>query len=271
MGGCKVRKLSPSAITTFFDSPAKYAYRYLYKDVGLEALEKNEQNYDHDLIAGSLWSAFVHNFYRGMSIEGNSDTLLAEWMKQTEGWLSAKTRGQYTDALSALTEKYYEKFSADDGMRSAMSEQEVSNEHFYGTPDGYSTEGIIHECKLTTRAKSLSAQFEVKYLHSIQIKVYAVILQAKGVVIELAFKDKPQEILRMPMEPITKEMLDKWQAELVDLHSAITNMKLYACNPAGCSIVGKYSISLCPFQPLCEGKISEDEIPQYFKLRENNR
>lgn len=264
-------KLSPSAITTFFDSPAKFYWRYLYQGRGLESLEKSEQNYDHDLVVGGAWSAFVHRFYQGMLLEENRDATLAEWMKGSEGWVSPKVRGQYTDVLSTLAEKYYTKFSPDDGVRSLMSEQEVSNELFYGTPDGVSSEKVIHECKLTTRAKSLTAQYEIKYLHSIQIKVYAVILQATGACIELAFKDNPPEIIRMPVEPIAKETLDKWSAELAELHSAITNMKLYPCNPAGCSIVGKYSLSLCPFKGLCDGKILESEIAQYYKLRENNR
>ena len=264
------RKYSPSALTTFLESPRRYHYRYI---LGLEPLVLTQQGYGHDLRWGTVWASFVERFYNRVPEKENRAATADEWLAAIDQiqWLPSgeKVQLQYSEALLKLVDLYYSRYSPDDGVR-LKSELYLENDFLYGTLDGLGEGNIIHECKGTKRAKSLDAQHK-KYLFSIQTKCYAVLTQAKGIRIELAFKDAPYDILRYDTVDVTAEMLAQWERELRDLCSGIDQMESFPCHPQGCAIVSPRFVSECEWQPLCDGQISESDIPLFYKRRTNNR
>lgn len=246
------RKLSASAISTFLRSPRAYYWRYV---ASLETTVQSVQTFDHDKILGTVWSAAVDRFYKGVPEKVNTDTTINDWLRQTDGWVPPRTQTAYVNALENWLITYHQEFHPKDGVRNG-SEKFVENDRFLGYLDGLSHDGkIIHECKSTKRAPQVAEQLW-KVQHSIQVKLYAVLTQAEGVVIEFAWKDTPYGIFRAPMMPITKEMLQAWEQELNSIydviHSLGDDINNYPCNPDGCCLISKGFVAMCGYSSLCD-------------------
>lgn len=245
-------KLSASALGTFLKSPRSYYWRYIAK---LEPVAPSVGTYDHDKIAGVLWSGFVERFYNKVSETENLKFTLDAWDEQTEGWVPEKQKDKLTKALTNWGASYYQLFNADDGCRT-KSELFLENDKFLGYLDGLNDEGIIHEVKSTSRSPVLSGQLW-KVQNSIQVKLYAVLADAKGICIEFAFKDPPFALFRSGVIDVTKEQKEGWKQGLDSLadyiYSLGTDINNYPCNPDSCCLVTKGVTSMCSYSDLCDG------------------
>ena len=261
-------KLSATSLSCYLESPKQFYWRYIKR---LEPLCLSVADFDHDKIAGTLWSEFVDAFYRHVPEKENIERMRADWDAQTEGWCPEKLKERLTKALHAWAALYYQQFSPDDGVRNG-SEKRVENERFIGYLDGLSPdETVIHEVKSTSRSKSVSEQLW-KVQNSIQVKLYAVLTKAQGVMIEFAWKDDPYDIFRAPVLPITEEQLRYWEQELNALADGIyalgSDPHNYPCHSDGCNLITKNFIGLCNYQSLCAG-IEGAEIA--YKAKESRR
>lgn len=266
----KVRpfKLSATSLSCFLESPKAFYWRYISR---LEPLSQSVATYDHDKLAGVLWAEVVDAFYRGVPEKENRERLLADWNSKTEGWVPDKFKERLTKALEAWTTIYYQQFSPDDGVRNG-SEKLVENDRFLGYLDGLSPdEKTIHECKSTARSKQLSEQL-LKFQTSLQVKLYAVLTKATGVVIELAFKDDPHEIFRAPRYDFTPEQVAEWEQAFNALADYICSLgndpANYFCYADSCSLITKNYTGICQYQSLCLG-IPGAEIG--YKPKEHRR
>ena len=262
------KKLSASAISLFLKSPKAYYWRHIAQ---LESAIRSVQSFDHDKILGTVWSSAVDRFYKGVKEQTNIDLTLVDWHTQTDGWVPYKTQERYTNALQSWLNTYHQEFDPKDGVRNG-SEKFVENERFLGYLDGLSHDGrIIHECKSTSRSPQISEQLWA-IQHSIQVKLYAVLTGAEGVVIEFAWKDSPYGIFRAPVMDISAEMRTEWEQELNKLHDLITSLgddpNNYACHPQGCCIISKNFASMCSYSSLCSNEIGAEIM---FKPKVNRR
>jgi hypothetical protein len=264
------RKLSATGISTFLDSPKRYYWRYI---MGLAPITLSVSSYDHDRIFGTIWASFVDRFYKGTTEEGNIQATFAEWHDQTD-WCPEKPKEKLTKALEALTSKYYENFSPDDGCRHPdKSELWLENDRFCGKLDGLSEEGIIHEVKSTSRAQSVNEQLW-KVQNSLQVRLYAVLAKAQGSCIEFAYKDPPHGLFRGPVVMYEPDQIALWEQEFNkiadDIDSRGDDPYNYLCNPDGCCIVSKYTTSMCAYQLLCEQGITDD-TSIFYRTREERK
>lgn len=263
-----LHKLSASALSTFLESPKQFYWKYVKN---LEPILPSVGDFSHDRLCGVAWGACVSRFYNGMGEKENTDKLLKEWMEGTEGWVTPKTQERYTEALKAWAAQYYQQFSPSDGCRSPdTSEMKVENERFIGYLDGFDKNNeYIHECKSTSQSPQLSEQL-LKVQSSIQVKLYAVLTQAKGAVIEFAFKQAPYVIFRAPPIEFTEKQLKCWEQELNALADKIYALGdkecNYVCHADGCCIVTKNFVSVCAYQSLCLGIEGAEAA---FKQREH--
>lgn len=260
------RKLSPSGLATYLKSPKSYYWRYVAK---LESLTPSVATYDHDKIAGILWSSFVERFYQGVDETTNTCITLDAWHMQTDGWVPEKAKERLTKALTAWAASYYQMFNPHDGCRT-KSEVFVENDRFLGYLDGVNDEGVIHEVKSTSRSPMLSGQLW-RVQNSIQVKCYAVLAKATGVCIEFAFKDTPHALYRSAVLDITDAQRQGWEQELNTLadhiHSLGDNIHHYMCNADSCNLVTKGITSMCGYMPLCD-RVPGAEINYKEKTRQ---
>lgn len=251
------QKLSASAIATFLKSPRSYYWRYIKQ---LETSVQSVSDFSHDRILGSVWSEAVDRFYKGVPEKRNVELTMDSWLTQTDGWVPPRTQASYTEALENWLTVYHQEFHPKDGVRNG-SEKLVENDRFMGYLDGLSHDGkVIHECKSTKRAPQVSEQLW-KVQHSIQVKLYAVLTGADGVVIEFAWKDKPYGIFRAPEMLITAEMRKGWEQELNSIANVIeslgTDINNYPCHPDGCCLVSKGFVAMCAYTDLCDNGLNE--------------
>ena len=247
-------------MSAFLESPKRMYWEYLHKGTGLSARQPSVASFDHDLMFGSRWAEFVHDFYTGAEDRGDLDL-----RQDLAGWVPDKLYDTYCNTFNALRSNYYACFRPDDGVRTPQtSELRLESERFVARLDGLSADGIIHECKATSRAPSLDMQLW-KVENSIQVKLYAVLAKAEGVRIEFAYKDAPQVVFRAPVKRITSQQRDAWSAELYSLADAIdamiqrseqwadTSEQQYAfpCH-TDCTLVTKRYVGACKWQPLCD-------------------
>jgi hypothetical protein len=255
-------KLSASALNTFLKSPKAYYWQYIHR---LVPLQTSVATYDHDKICGIIWAECVNRFYEGVTESENCKQTLQDWMEQTEGWVPEKARQRLTSALESWSHSYYQMFDPTDGVRGkGKSELFVENDRFLGYLDGLSDAGVVHEVKSTSRSPQLAGQLW-KVTNSTQVKLYCVLAQAKGVIIEFAFKDSPYAIYRGPETIVTPEQLRCWEQELNTLADFIYGLgddpKNYPCHPDGCCLVTKGITSMCQYESLCD--IGLNEHTQY--------
>lgn len=262
-------KLSASAITAFLRSPKAFYWQYLHQGSGVSSIGKSVVTFDHDLCFGSRWAEFVDKFYQNGALQEPYIQLRDD----LTGWVPDKTLTTYMDAFNSLMNSYYTQFSPSDGCRTPeTSELRVESDRFVGRLDGISADGIIHECKATSRAPSLDAQLW-KVENSIQVKLYAVLTQAEGVRIEFAYKDSPCVVYRAPIKRITLQMRHNWGSELVSISEAISGMialsesfrperrhLAFPCSPDGCTIVTKRFVGSCPWKLLCDSDPSAEHF-----------
>ena len=252
-------KLSASSIALFLKSPKAFYYRHIAL---LEVSMKSVGSFDHDKLLGSIWADAVDRYYKGVPEKANTERTLKDWQEQTDGWVPPKTQARYTAALENWLTTYHQEFDPKDGVRNG-SEKRVENERFVGYLDGLSADHTtLHECKSTSRSPQISEQLW-KVQNSIQVKLYAVLTGADGVVIEFAWKDAPYGIYRAERLAITKEQRVAWEQELNSLADHIYSLgddpNNYPCNPDGCCLVTKNYVGMCQFQALC-AKIEGAEI-----------
>lgn len=241
--------------------------------MGLSPISLSVATYDHDRIFGQVWASFTDRFYKGMSEAENTKTSMDEWLSLSD-WAPEKQRDALTVALTQLMSNYYQTFSPEDGCRHPeKSELWLENDRFCGKLDGLSADGIIHEVKSTSRAKSVSDQLW-KVQSSIQIKLYAVLAQAQGVCVEFAFKDSPYSLFRGPVLEITGDQRALWAQELNSLADYIYSLGddpyNYVCHPDGCCITSRFMNSICPFQILCDRGYT-DETSIFYQTREQRQ
>lgn len=258
-------KLSATALSCFLKSPKQFYWRYI---MNLSPITLSVTNYDHDRIFGSVWAEFTDRFYKGMGEAENLQVSLAKWHEQTD-WCPEKPKEKLTKALEALAPMYYQMFNPDDGCRDKdKSELWVENERFCGKLDGFNTERIIHEVKSTSRAQSVSEQLW-KVQNSLQVRLYAVLADAKGTCIEFAYKDTPHALFRGPVVPCTDDQKALWEQEFNQLADHIYSLGddpyNFLCHPDGCCITSRYMTSMCSFQVLCEQGYTEDTELFYSK------
>lgn len=247
------RKLSASALNTFLKSPKAFYWGY---KAGLVPSQQSVITFDHDKICGIIWSEFVNRFYNGESEADNCKKTLADWLEQTDGWVPEKAKDRLTKALESWSRQYYQMFNPEDGVRGkGKSELFLENDRFLGYLDGLSDDGIVHEVKSTSRSPQLAGQLW-KVTHSIQVKLYCVLAEAKGICIEFAFKDTPHQIFRGPTEIITPDQLKGWEQELNTLadfiYSLGDDINNYPCHPDGCCLTTKGGTWMCQYESLCE-------------------
>ena len=253
-------KLSASALSTFLKSPKQFWYRYKAQGTGLEPLTQSVSSFDHDKIAGVVWSAFVDRFYRGVDEKTNLETSLGVWLDGTNGWVPQKTQDRLTVALQTLGAYYYQNFEPADGVRcQGQSELFVENDRFQGFLDGF-CDGIVHEVKMTSRSPQLMSQLW-KVENSIQVKLYCVLTKATGRIVEFAWKDTPHSVYRGQMNPVSADQLKAWEQELNGLADYIYSLgddpDNYPCHPDGCCLITKNYASLCPYSTLCDMGLNE--------------
>lgn len=263
------KKLSASGLTTFLKSPKSFYWRYIAK---LEPIGLSVATYDHDKLAGQLWSEFLDRFYRGSDEEANTTQVLADWDEKTSGWVPEKAKDRLTKALEHWAAGYYQMFNPEDGAR-YVSELRLENDRFMGYLDGLSKDNIIHEVKSTSRSPQLDGQLW-KVQRSLQVRLYAVLAKAIGIRIEFAFKDPPYALYRSQVLDVTPEQLVTWEAEFNGLADYIYSLgddpNNYPCNPDGCCLVTKGVTSMCQFYPLCADGLTEENMITY-KPRESTR
>ena len=265
------RKLSASSLSTFLKSPKKFYWAYV---VGLVPIQLSAATYDHDMIFGQIWAEITDRFYKGMGEEENIRLAKTEWEERTDGWVPEKQKDSLTRALDNLAPMYYQLFDPLDGCRAPdKSELWVENDRFCGKLDGLSNDGIIHEVKSTSRAKSMIDQ-HWKVENSLQVRLYGVLAQAKGIVIEFAFKDTPNAIQRNPVKEFSENDLKLWEQELNTLADFIYSLGddpyNYPCHPDGCCITSKFMSSICSYQLLCEQGLT-DENQIFYKVKESQQ
>ena len=261
-------KLSASSLSLFLKSPKAFYFRHVRK---LEVALKSVGSFDHDKILGQIWAEAVDRFYKGVSEKDNTARTLKDWQEQTDGWVPPKTQARYTAALENWLTTYHQEFDPKDGVRNG-SEKRVENERFVGYLDGLSADHTtIHEVKTTSRSPQVSEQLQ-KVQTSIQIKLYAVLTGASGVVVEFCWKDAPYGIYRAPALAITAEQRNEWEQELNALADRIyslgSDINNYVCHPDGCTIITKNFVGACSYQPLCTGMEGAEIM---FKAKENRR
>jgi hypothetical protein len=209
---------------------------------------------------------------QGRARQSNRTALLASWHEQTDGWVPEKAKARLTLAMETWSGKYYQQFSADDGVR-VSSEVFVENDRFLGYLDGISADRVIHEVKSTSRSPMLAGQLW-KVQQSIQVKLYAVLADATGIRIEFAWKDAPYDIYRSEILEVTDQQKRGWEQELNSLadyiYSLGPDIHNYACNPDGCCLVTKGITSMCSYEALCDMGLSPMTRVAY-KDRENRR
>jgi hypothetical protein len=267
------RKLSASAMSTFLRSPRAYYYRYCMQ---VEPLMQSMGSFDHDKLAGSLWSAFVDRFYKGVSERENTEKMLQDWAFMSEGWVSPRMREKFNEMFSSWAMQYHQLFDPADGVRAAGdgSEKKVENDRFLGYLDGIDSTGkIVHECKSTSRSPQIAEQIW-KVANSLQVKLYCVLTGAEGVCLEFAWKDTPYALYRCDVIPVTAAQRHSWEQELNALAERIWSLgddpNNYPCHPDGCCITSKNFTSMCSFQALCAMGATEETLIGY-KPRENTR
>lgn len=264
-------KLSASAINTFLQSPKKYYWHYIAR---LQPIQQSTMNYDHDKLCGILWAEFIDRFYKGISDEVNIPQTREKWLEATEGWVPDAARDRLTKALEAWMMLYGQHFSPNDGCRTPeKSELWVENFRFCGKLDGLSEDGILHEVKSTSRGKQLAEQ-QWKVEHSLQVRLYCVLADAKGYRIEFAYKDPPYQLFRGPIIQVTQEQKHGWEQELNALADSIyfleDNPENYPCHPDGCCLVTKNMCSMCQYQLLCDSGLTK-ETKLFYKEKEKHR
>lgn len=252
------KKLSASALNTFLKSPKAFYWGY---KAGLVPAQQSVVTYDHDKICGIIWAEFVNRFYNGVDEAENRKKTLDDWFQQTDGWVPEKAKDRLTKALESWSASYYQMFNPDDGARGkGKSELFLENDRFLGYLDGLSDDGIVHEVKSTSRSPQLAGQLW-KVTNSIQVKLYCVLAQAKGVVIEFAFKDTPYQLFRGPVTQISPEQLAGWEKELNGLADYIYSLgddpHNYPCHPDGCCLVTKGITSMCQYETLCSDGLND--------------
>lgn len=251
-------KLSASALSSFLKSPKAYYWHYVAR---LQPIIQSTTNFDEAKLFGILWSEYVDRFYKGVGEAENVSMTLHKWKEGTDGWVPAKTQERLTKALESLMPQYYQQFSPTDGVRTAEgSELWIEDDTFCGRLDGISEDGIIHEVKSTSRAPQLAEQ-QWKVSNSLQVKLYCVLMDAKGYRIEFAYKDTPYSIFRGPIVNVTKQQKQQWQQELYTLAANIYSLgedpNNYPCHPDGCCMVSKNMVSMCQYQLLCDQGLNE--------------
>ncbi len=263
------RKLSASALSAFLKSPRNYYYGYVAR---LEPLSPSVATWDHDKLAGSLWSGFVDRFYKGASESSNTQALMASWHEQTDGWVPEKVKDKLTKALETWAAGYYQQFSPDDGARNG-SELHLENDRFVAYLDGLSHERIVHEVKSTSRSPNLTEQLE-KVSRSIQVKLYCVMADAIGYRIEFAWKNQPYDIFRAPVVDVSTEQKAEWSQQLNALADTIYALgddpNNYVCHPDGCTIITQHFVGSCQYQALCTMGLNEMTSIAY-KSREHRK
>ena len=262
-------KLSASALNCFLDSPRKYYWTYIAR---LVPLMSSVSTYDHDKICGILWAEFVDRFYHKVDEAKNLKLTLDAWNEQTEGWVPDKLKDKLTKALESWSATYYQQFSPDDGIRNG-SELKLENDTFIGYLDGLSHNKVIHEVKSTSRSPSLAGQLW-KVQNSTQVKLYAVMAEATGVIIEFAFKDPPYAIYRAPVLDITPEQRAEWKQGLDKLaeyiYSLGDDIANYPCHPDGCCMVSKGMTNMCQYETLCSMGLTDDTQIAYKEKSHRN-
>ena len=253
------RKLSPSALSTFLKSPKAFYWRYR---ANLEPIGQSVVTFDHDKLAGQIWSAAVDRFYNGVPEAQNALQTMNEWEAGTDGWVPEKAKQKLTGALGAWVSNYYQQFSPDDGCRAPnQSELWAENDRFRGRLDGLSAERVVHEVKSTSRSPNLTDQLW-KVQNSLQVRLYCVLAEANGHCVEFAFKDPPHAIFRGPVVSVSSEQRRAWELELNTLADYINSLgddpNNYACNPDGCCLVTKGMTSMCAYQSLCDMGLTEE-------------
>ena len=240
----------------FLRSPKSYYWRYIAR---LDPISQSVVTFDHDKICGIVWSAFVDRFYKGMGETENVEKMLSEWEEGTNGWVPEKAKARLTAALQSWAATYYQTFSPTDGCRNG-SEKLVEDDRYIGYLDGLSHDLVVHEVKSTSRSPQLAGQLW-KVQNSIQVKLYCVLTQAKGVCIEFAWKDAPYGIFRAPVMDVTPDQRKAWKQELDTLADLIYSLgddpRNYPCHPDGCCITGKGMTSMCPYETLCSDGLTE--------------
>ena len=236
----------------------------------MQPISQSVSTYDHDKLCGILWAEWVDRFYKKVSEAENTKRLLADWHDQTDGWVPENFKRRLTSALESWSSLYPQKFSPEDGCRNG-SEKYVENDRFVGYLDGLSHDGVVHEVKSTSRAKSVSEQLWVVQ-NSIQVKLYCVLARATGICIEFAYKDAPIDIFRAPVIGVTPEQLKCWEQELNALADSIYALGddpcNYPCHPNGCIIVTKNFTGQCSYQALC-AKLEGAEVG--YKEKEHRK
>ena len=250
-------KLSASALNTFLRSPKMFYWRYIKR---VEPIQLSVATFDHDKLAGILWSEFVDRFYKGVDESTNTKQTLDKWMEQTEGWVPDKARDRLTNALTSWATSYHQLFNKDDGTRNG-SELHLENDRFVAYLDGLSHDKVVHEVKSTSRSPQLTGQLW-KVENSIQVKLYSVMAKATGIRIEFAFKDPPHALYRAQVKPVIAEDLKAWEHELNQLADYIYSLgddpNNYPCHPDGCCIVSKGMTAMCSYQTLCDMGITDE-------------
>lgn len=259
------RYLSKSALEAFLESPAKYYWRYIQR---LEPVQPSMATYDHDRLCGILWAEFVHRFYQGVPHDQNTEQLLTAWVEQTAGWLRETVQSKYAEALATWAATYATRFRPDDGVRQ-QSELELIRDPFIGYLDGLSADGVIHEVKTAGRSPQLVEQLWAVQT-SLQIQLYSCLADATGVRIEFAFKDPPYEIYRADVHPIRAEDRARWWQGLTALARQIYALgddpAQFPCHPGGCCLITRRSVSMCPYQVLCQRGLTE-ETAAFYRTR----
>jgi hypothetical protein len=272
-------KLSASALSCYLESPRRFYWQYIKR---LEPLMPSTSNFDHDKIAGSLWSEFVDRFYKsgkpdkdgygGITEAENIGKLIHDFREQTDGWCGPKVQERLTEAMLSWGGSYYQLFDPSDGCRNG-SEKFMENDRFLGYLDGLSHDLILHEVKSTSRSKQISEQLW-KVQNSLQVKLYCVLAEATGIRIEFAWKDAPYGIYRSEVKEVTPEQRKSWEQQLNALADHIYSLgddpDNYACHSDGCCITTKNFVSVCEYQALCDYGLNEITACGY-KHRTNRR
>jgi CRISPR/Cas system-associated exonuclease Cas4 (RecB family) len=263
-------KLSASALSQFLRSPKAFWYRYIAR---LEPIQQSVTTFDHDKLLGIVWAQYTDRFYKHVGEAQNASQTRQAWLEGTEGWVPEKARDRLTKALDGLMPHYYQMFSPSDGCRTAGSELWVENDRFCGKLDGLSDEGIVHEVKTTSRAPQLSEQ-QWKVEHSIQVKLYCILADAKGYQVEFGYKDPPHSIYRCPVAYVTDAQKQGWEQELNALADTIYSLgddpNQYPCHTDGCCMVSKGMVSMCGYQLLCDQGLNET-TKVFYKPKEHRK
>lgn len=249
-------------MSAFLESPKSFYWQYIAKGTGVVPRQRSVAAYDHDLCFGTRWAEFVDEFYQ------NKPHRTASGLdRDLTGWVPDKLKQQYLLNFVALQNNYVSSFSPNDGVRTpATSELRVESDRFVARLDGLSADGIIHECKATSRAPSLDTQLW-KVENSVQVKLYAVLTGADGVRIEFAYKDAPNIVFRAPVKCITADERRRWLTELGALADAIDycieadpgDGSAFVCH-TDCTLVTKRYVGACRWKLLCDGTDGADHF-----------